>query len=128
MPIKILAFNIVVYWFQYGFVFGIYSLAAFISSPFFGKFGHKIGPKIVYNVGAFLQALCGILFGFLTYITNVNVFLGLAYVLRALAGMADVAAWGAVLAVLMTLFPTKVSKIMAWTEIFFGLGYMLGNV
>ena len=41
--------------------------------------------------------------------------------------MADVAAWGAVLAVLMTLFPTKVSKIMAWTEMFFGLGYMIGK-
>ena len=41
--------------------------------------------------------------------------------------MAGAAAWGAVLAVLMTLFPTKVSKIMAWTELFYGLGYMIGK-
>ena len=54
-------------------------------------------------------------------------FLGIAYLLRALSGMADVAAWGAVLAVLMTLFPTKVSKIVAWTEMFFGLGYTIGK-
>ena len=67
-------------------------------------------------------------FGFLTYITNLNAFLGIAYLLRAIAGMADVAAWGAVLAVLMTMFPTKVSKIMAWTEMFFGLGYMIGTI
>jgi MFS family permease len=81
----------------------------------------------LYNSGAFLQAICGLAFGFLTYITNLNAFLGIAYLLRAIAGMADVAAWGAVLAVLMTLFPTKVSKIMAWTEMFFGLGYMIGT-
>ena len=45
---------------------------------------------------------------------------------RALGGIADVAAWGAVLSILMKLFPSKVSTIMSWTEMFFGLGYMLG--
>ena len=103
-------------------------MAAFISSPLFARYGSKIGPKFLYNSGAFLQAICGLAFGFLTYITDVKLFLGLAYCLRALSGMADVAAWGAVLAVLMTLFPAKVSKIMAWTEMFFGLGYMIGKV
>ena len=40
--------------------------------------------------------------------------------------MADVAAWGAVLAILMKLFPSKVGKIMSWTEMFFGVGFMVG--
>jgi MFS family permease len=48
---------------QYGFVFGIVSLAGFISSPIFGKYGEKIGPKLVYNIGGFTQGIVGILFG-----------------------------------------------------------------
>jgi MFS family permease len=41
--------------FQYGFVFGIANLAAFLSAPVFGRYGPKIGPKVLYNFGAFLQ-------------------------------------------------------------------------
>lgn len=67
---------------KYGFVFGIANLAAFLFAPLFGRFGTKIGPKLLYNCGAYLQAICGIAFGFLTYIDNVNVFIGLSYLLR----------------------------------------------
>lgn len=45
---------------------------------------------------------------------------------RALGGIADVAAWGAVLAILLKVFPEKYASILSWTETFFGLGYMLG--
>jgi hypothetical protein len=41
-----------------------------------------IGPKYLYNTGAFLQALVGLAFGFLDYLENVNAFLGLSYFLR----------------------------------------------
>ncbi len=85
-------------------------------------------------------------FGFLTYIEGANLFIGLSYLLRysylhfqlcqeknhiiifrALGGIADVAAWGAVISILMKIFPSKVTTIMSWTEMFFGLGYMLGK-
>ena len=68
--------------FQYGFVFGIANLAAFLVAPFFGKYGTKIGPKLLYNSGAYLQGICGLAFGFLTYIENVDLFIGLSYLLR----------------------------------------------
>ena len=67
---------------QYGFVFGITNLAAFISSPIFGAYGAKIGEKLLLNYGAFLQAICGIVFAFLKYIPNTAAFLGLSYLLR----------------------------------------------
>jgi hypothetical protein len=67
---------------QYGFVFGIANLAAFISAPIFGRFGPSIGLKYLYNFGAFVQALCGLAFGFLDYVTDVSAFLGLSYFLR----------------------------------------------
>ena len=68
--------------FQYGFVFGIANLAAFIFAPIFGRFGTKIGPKILYNSGAYLQGICGLCFGFLAYIESANLFIGLSYLLR----------------------------------------------
>ena len=130
---------------QYGFVFGIANLAAFLFAPFFGRYGSKIGPKILYNFGAFTQGFVGITFGFLVYIENAGAFLGLSYLLRLvlyekrsrhffhnflrfLDGVADAAAWGAGVSILMKLFPNKVSTIMSWTEMLFGLGYMLGKI
>ena len=47
---------------------------------------------------------------------------------RFLDGVADAAAWGAGVSILMKLFPNKVSTIMSWTEMLFGLGYMLGKI
>ena len=40
---------------EYGFVFGIANLSLFIFSPFFGKYGPKIGTKLCFNFGAVLQ-------------------------------------------------------------------------
>ena len=68
---------------QYGFVFGITNMAAFLTAPFFGRYGSQIGPKLLYNTGAFVQAFAGISFGCLDYIDdNLSAFLGLSYFLR----------------------------------------------
>ena len=67
---------------QYGFVFGAANLAAFVAAPLFGRFGGKIGAKLLYNLGAYLQALCAISLGLLYYAEDVNVFIGLSYMLR----------------------------------------------
>ena len=80
-----------------------------------------------HRFGAFVQAVCGIGFGFLKYIDNLNAFLAFSYLLRALSGIADAASWSSVLSILMKLFPSKVARIMAWTETFFGLGFMIGE-
>jgi len=112
--------------FQYGFVFGITHLAAFITAPIFARYGNVFGPKLLYNVGGVGQGLAGILFGFLDYVNNLNSFLGLSYALRFLDGACDAASWGAVLSILMKLWPDRVTSIMAWAEMFFGLGYTIG--
>jgi len=111
---------------QYGFVFGIFNLMAFLTAPLFGRYGTRLGATNLYRFGAFVQAICGIGFGFLQYVDNLPAFLGLSYLLRALSGIADAAGWSSVLSILMQLFPTKVARIMAWTETFFGLGFMIG--
>ena len=55
---------------QYGFVFGIFSLTAFIFAPLFGRYGGKVGSKVLFTVGAFTQGIVGIVFGFLDFIKN----------------------------------------------------------
>ena len=67
---------------QYGFVFGITNLAAFIFAPIFGAYGARIGAKLLYNSGAFLQGIIGIMFAFLVYIPSTAAFIGLSYLLR----------------------------------------------
>ena len=63
-------------------MFGIANLAALIFAPIFGAYGTQIGPKWLYNLGAFIQGICGISFGFLVYVEGVAPFLGLSYLLR----------------------------------------------
>ena len=111
---------------QSGFVFGIYSLIGFIFSPLVGKYGTKVSQGYLYNLGAFVQSLSTLMFGLLHYIKDVNIFLVFAYTLRILLGMANAASFVSLLAALMTLYPNKVAKIVAATEFFFGIGYMLG--
>lgn len=40
--------------------------------------------------------------------------------------MGDAASWGAIISVMMKLYPDKIASILAWTEMAFGLGYSLG--
>ncbi len=68
--------------FQYGFVFGVVSLAAFIAAPTFAHFGNRMGPKLVYNVGSLTMGISGIAFGLLELIDQTAPFIGLSYFLR----------------------------------------------
>ena len=112
---------------QYGFVFGIFNLMAFLTAPLFGRYGTQIGAANLYRFEAFVQAVCGIGLGLLEYVYNLPVFLSLSYLFRSLSGIANAAVWSSVLSILLQLFPTKVARIIAWTESFFGLGYMIGE-
>ena len=67
---------------QYGFVFGIVNLTAFIFAPLFGQYGGKIGSKVLFNIGAFTQGIVGIAFGFLGVFETASLFIGLSYFLR----------------------------------------------
>ncbi len=68
---------------QYGFVFGISSLTAFVFAPIFAHVGGTIGPWSLFIAGCFAQSVYGITFGFLDFIEdNTTLFLGLSYLLR----------------------------------------------
>ena len=40
--------------------------------------------------------------------------------------MGNAAAWGAIITIMMKLYPDKVARIMSWAEMTLGLGYSLG--
>ena len=111
---------------QYGFVFGILNLTAFIFAPIFGTYGSKIGSRTLFYIGSFSQGFIGLLFGLLQFVNSTWTFIVLSYILRFLNGVADAAVWGASLAILLKLFPDKVTTLMSYTEMCLGLGYILG--
>ena len=67
---------------QYGFVFGITNLAAFVFAPIFARIGLIIGPRMVLNVGALLEATSGVAMGMLGYLQTAGPFIGLSYLMR----------------------------------------------
>ncbi len=80
----------------------------------FRKFYHALSPlKTVSTEGHFSNSPMNMKFFY--------------RILRFLGGMADAAAWGAVVSILMKLFPSHVTTIASWTEMLLGLGYMLGT-
>ena len=111
---------------QYGFVFGILNLTAFIFSPIFGSYGSMIGSRKLFYLGSFSQGCIGIIFGLLQFVTSTWLFIIASYILRFLNGVADAAVWGASLSILLKMFPDKVATLMSYTEMCSGLGYMLG--
>ena len=42
--------------------------------------------------------------------------------------MAEAASWNSVVSILMVMYPSKVSTVMSWTEMFFGFGFMIGKL
>ena len=80
-------------------------------SPFFGKYGGRLGPKMCFNIGSVLQGVSGFLFGFLPYFKDVGAFIGLSYLLRFLEGLGTAMAWSAALGILMKIFPNKVGAL-----------------
>ena len=54
------------------------------------------------------------------------IFLVVAYVNRILAGFAGSGAYLSFFDIYTKMFPNKVAKMMAATELFFGVGWMLG--
>jgi len=47
---------------------------------------------------------------------------------RFFGGVCDAASWGAILSILMTLYPGKEASVLAGTEMVSGLGFMIGKV
>ncbi len=72
---------------QYGFVFGIYYLAALLFSPFFAAYTPRLGTKGVFIAGGLLQGVFGgLLFAMLDDVDDTMTFIYLSYLCRFMSG------------------------------------------
>jgi len=111
---------------EYGAVFGIIHLAMFLSGPIFGKFMWKLGVFPVFIFGVLGTAICGCLFGLLTYLPSAWTFLGCSYALRIFEGVAEAAAWASVLTILSIEYKENVTYVYSLTQASFGFAEILG--
>eukprot|EP00088_Acartia_fossae_P003742 TRINITY_DN115_c0_g1_i1.p1 TRINITY_DN115_c0_g1~~TRINITY_DN115_c0_g1_i1.p1 ORF type:complete len:453 (-),score=79.16 TRINITY_DN115_c0_g1_i1:233-1591(-) len=111
---------------EYGAVFGIIHLAMFFFGPLFGSFMPVLGVYRVFVFGVLGTAVCGCLFGLLTYIENTWAFLGCSYGLRFLEGVAEAGAWSSVLTILSNQFQSHVTYVYSLTQASFGFAEILG--
>jgi len=111
---------------EYGAVFGIIHLSMFLAGPFFGKFMGRLGVYRVFIFGVLGTALCGCLFGLLTYLPSTWAFLGCSYALRILEGIAEAGAWASVLTILSLQYKENVTYVYSLTQASFGFAEILG--
>lgn len=111
---------------EYGGVFGIIHLAMFLAGPIFGRYMHNLGVYRVFIFGVMGTAVCGCVFGLLTYVDNTLLFLGISYILRILEGVCEAGAWASVLTILSEQYKEHVTYVYSLTQASFGFAEILG--
>lgn len=94
---------------EYGLVFGIFELVVFIISPIYGRHIHRVGPKLMFNVGIFTTAVSAILFGLLDQVPGHMPFITLAFVVRIVEAMGNAAFLTASYSIIAKEFPNNVA-------------------
>lgn len=104
----------------------IFALA--ISSVIFGKYQARIGSKILLISGIATFAICQCLFGLLSYVGNIHVFVTAGICLRAVQGIGQGAYAVSSLTLLCQEFPTHVGQVFGIIESAVGIGYLAGPI
>lgn len=112
----------------YGFVFGIYQLAMFLSSPVYGKIIPILKPGFMMKAGMLVSGVCNILFGFLDYAPPGPSFIWLAIVIRFFDALGASAFITASYTTLGCELPDIIGRAMSLTETAFALGLAGGPV
>jgi len=109
-----------------GVIFSASPVGSFLLSFFFGKHMVKIGRKRLMAIGIVLEAIAVISFGFIDFITNREVFIGISYVTRLVQGIGLSGFGSAAYAYVAANYPEQVMEKIAMIELFGGLGLMAG--
>ncbi|KAG5682840.1 hypothetical protein PVAND_012162 [Polypedilum vanderplanki] len=111
---------------EYGLVFGVFELVVCLSSPLYGKFLNRIGPKAMFNGGVFTTGTSAILFGLLDRAPGHTSFITLAFIIRIVEALGNAAFLTASFTIIASEFPNNVGSSFATLETFFGLGLIVG--
>ena len=130
---------------QFSPIFGFIHLATVVTSPFMAKVITRVGLGNVFKLSLGLIFVAAISFGCLTFVSDLVLFLTIAYFLRILAGVGGAALWTAMLSLLLARsreiislrissllfyfsFPNSSGKVYSLVDATFGLGFTLGPV
>lgn len=111
---------------EYGLVLGSFELVAFLSSPVFGHYVHKIRPRRLLLFGLFVNAIAVILFGFLHFVHSRELFIILSFMFRIIGSLGTTGALIAAFSLTATEFSNSIATTFATLEVFYGLGYIMG--
>ncbi|XP_019628413.1 PREDICTED: MFS-type transporter SLC18B1-like [Branchiostoma belcheri] len=109
-----------------GFIFGYYSLIAFLSAPIIGKLISHTGPRFMFLCGSLVGMCVWVLTGVSGY-TSGGPFIGLCFAVFTVEGFCYSAFEISLMATVARVYPGRVSTVMGTMEIFIGVGTMLAS-
>ncbi|XP_071114196.1 MFS-type transporter SLC18B1-like [Haliotis cracherodii] len=109
-----------------GLIFGCFEFVIFVSSPIFGTFLTRLGPKFVFISGVFVCGVCSVLFGLLDRSPSGTIFIVMCFLCRSVEALGCSAFITASFAIVANSFPDHVTTVFGTLETFSGLGLMVG--
>ncbi|XP_072042154.1 MFS-type transporter SLC18B1-like [Amphiura filiformis] len=109
-----------------GFVFSVFSLVQFLSSPIFGKLLPYVGAKFMFLAGSWVAAGSNLIFGVLDELEPGTQFLVFCLVTRCVGALGASASVTAATAIIAHTFPDRTGQMMGLLELFCGVGLMVG--
>ena len=88
----------------------------------------RFGLFAIFFAGILVATLLAILFGTIMFISQLNLFLALAYLVRFMEGFSMAVLWSTVLAILLASHPKRPAAVYALIDTTYGLGQSLGPV
>lgn len=111
---------------QYGSVMGIFQLFKLCGCILCGKYFHHTGPKLLLILGSFSSSVTTILAGFLSQVSGISNFIGLASAIKAVEGLGDAALRTMSYTIITNEFPELVGSVVGILTFSIGLGVLVG--
>merc|ERR1712130_141220 len=89
---------------------------------------NRFGLYSVFLIGILVASLSAVLFGTITFVSQLGLFLVFAYLVRFIEGVSMAVLWSTVLAILLATYPTRPAAVYSLLDTTFGLGLSLGPV
>jgi len=108
-------------------VYGSAFVTTIIFSPIFGKYIEAIGSRKLFLYGTFSAGATNVLFGFLQWIDDQNLFLALSLCIRIVSAIGESAFFSSIYPLITTDAPKKKrSSLLSIMETMHGFGLMVG--
>ncbi|KAL5009324.1 hypothetical protein ScPMuIL_014905 [Solemya velum] len=109
-----------------GTIFGSFQLVIFLSSPIFGNYLSRIGPKFTFITGLMVCGTCSILFGTLYRSPDGVPFIVMCFLSRGVEALGAAAYITASYAIAAHEFPDHMATVFGILETLNSLGFMVG--